>query len=101
MFQEFRGSRDLEEVRLDFTGFAGFTRGLAGSRGVRGDLEGGFATLRATRRDLAGVSEDSGGFWEILEDPAEFRRILGNVSGISGFAGFRRGLAGFRRIRGI
>ena len=58
--------------------------------GVRGDLEGGFATLRATRREFAGVSEDSGGFREILEDPAEHCGILGNVSGISRFAGFRR-----------
>ena len=42
-------------------------------------------------RDFAEVSGNSGGFWQILEDPAEPCRKLRNVSGISGFAGFRRG----------
>ena len=75
-------------------GFDRISQGLGGFRW-------GFAGFRATRREFAGVSEDSGGFWEIPEDPAELCRIVGNVSGISAFAGFRRGLAGFRRIRGI
>ena len=101
MFQEFRNSRDLEGVWLDFAGNAGFRKGFGRISPGSRDLEGGFATLRATRREFAGVSEDSGGFREILEDPADHCSFLGNVSGISRFAGFSRGLAGYRRIRGI
>ena len=61
MFQELRDSRDFVEVRPDFAGFAGFRRSLVGFRRAEGDLEEEFAGLRATRRDLAEVSEDSGG----------------------------------------
>ena len=59
-----------------------------------------FAGFRATRREFVGVSEHSGGFWRILEELTVFRRILGDVSGFSGFAGFRWGVTGSCRIPG-